>query len=359
MATAHVREEDLAPPLNKKQKEALTLWVAKQQQAKNVTTYGRVWIEKHVKQDGKVHCSYNQMVNTGRYSCDNPNLQNIPGGYRRPSLHRSFLIPGNYKNGVYCIADFSGQELAVMACGSEEPVWLDVLRTAPIPASKFQRLSKEEAYLWKLDEHANLYVKDLHATCGMLLFQDDWYKADNAGRKHMRKVAKAINFTIAYGGGVEIIAFEAGISLFETEQRLTIYKQTFRQLTKWLNQNGSFAQRTGLSYSFPPFNRMRKLALEQEDWRKRNIGKNNPVQATGADMVKLSMVYMYDKFQTDVDALLIHQLHDELISECADKNSKKCISIMEECMRKACVDILGEPLTRPEIKKQNSWKKQN
>jgi DNA polymerase-1 len=357
MATSHVREEDKAEPLDARQKEALRVWVAMRTQSKNVTTYGREWIAKHVKADGKVHCNYNQIVNTGRYSCDNPNLQNLPGGYRRPSRHREFLVPANYKDGVFVITDFSGQELAVMAAGSQEPIWLETLRTKPIKEAAYMRLHKDERTVWKFDKHLKLYVKDLHAVCGSLLFEAQWFDGTDEQRTHMRKVAKTINFTIAYGGGVEIIAFEAGISVDETAKRLDIYKKTFKRLSSWLWKNGDFAERTGTSYSFPPFNRMRRLALEQEDWRKRNIGKNNPVQATGADMVKLSMCYMHERFGRDVDALLIHQLHDELVGECAKRDVDKTIKVMEECMVAACVVVLGEPLTRPEIKYQTTYKK--
>ncbi len=314
-------------PGTKKEREtkfkAVLLWKKARLHYKNVTTYGREWIAQHVV-EGLVRCQYTQIVNTARLSCDNPNLQNIPSD----TFHRSYMVPGHGKNNLFGIADFSGQEMAIMAVGSGEESWLECLRSG----------------------------KDLHAmvAAGIL---EDWDSWDDKERGRQRKIVKIINFSIAYGAGVATIALRAGTTEQEITIRLAKMKRAYPALFRWLDSNGARAKRTAESFSMPPFNRYRSLALETEGWRRVNIGKNNPVQSTAADMTKLAMYYLHQEIKDGLPCLLIHQLHDELIIEFKPKDAKRCTKALVAAMDRACEEILGEPLSRPEVKVQANWDK--
>lgn len=312
--------------------KALQLWREARQHYKNVNTYGREWIAKHV-HNGIVNCSYTQMVNTARYSCDKPNLQNIPS----ETPHRSFMIPGHGKNNVFAIADFSGQEMAIMAYGSQESSWLECLRKGTALNKKFGG--------------------DLHAMVASDILGDEWDKLGDKERKRQRKIIKIINFSIAYGAGVETIALRAGVDSKVIVQRLAAMERRYRKLFQWLKHNGNEAKRTFESYSFAPFNRYRSLVMEAEGWRRVNIGKNNPVQMTAADMSKLAMYYFQQEIDKGLPALFIHMLHDELIVECSKSNSKRVAKVLVECMHRACEEILEERLSTPEVKIQSNWDK--
>jgi DNA polymerase I-like protein with 3'-5' exonuclease and polymerase domains len=320
----HKNEGMITHPKEREVFKALTLWREARQHFKNVNTYGKSWIAQHV-HNGLVHCQYTQMVNTARYSCDKPNLQNIPSD----TPHRSFMVPGHYKNGVFVIADFSGQEMAIMAYGSQEDSWLACLRSGG----------------------------DLHSMVAEDILGDEWRKWDKAERARQRKIIKIINFSIAYGAGVETIALRAGVEPKVISMRLGMMERRYRKLFAWLKNNGNEAKRTWTSYSMPPFNRYRSLAMETEGWRRVNIGKNNIVQATAADMAKLAMYHMYQEIQSGLPALFIHMLHDELIVECSTSNAKRVAKKLVEAMNLACTQILGEPLSAPEIKIQKNWDK--
>jgi DNA polymerase I-like protein with 3'-5' exonuclease and polymerase domains len=88
-----------------------------------------------------------------------------------------------------------------------------------------------------------------------------------------------------------------------------------------------------------------------------NIGKNNPVQMTAADMSKLSMYYFQLEIDKGLPALFIHMLHDELIVECKASDSKRVAKKLKEAMDAGCTAILGEPLSAPELKIQRNWDK--
>jgi DNA polymerase I-like protein with 3'-5' exonuclease and polymerase domains len=304
--------------------EALTLWREAREHYKNVNTYGKSWIAQHV-HNGLVHCQYTQMVNTARYSCDKPNLQNIPAD----TPHRSFMRPGHYKDGVFCIADFSGQEMAIMAYGSQEESWLECLRAGD----------------------------DLHSMVAEDILGEVWKKASKEEKARQRKIIKIINFSIAYGAGVETIAERAGTDTGTISTRLGVMQRQYRRVFSWLKHNGAEAKRTFESRSFPPFNRYRSLVMETEGWRRVNIGKNNPVQMTAADMAKLAMYHFQQEIEKGLPALFIHMLHDELIVECRAKDSKRVAKKLVESMNLACTQILGEPLSAPEIKIQKNWDK--
>src|SRR5580765_3231425 len=137
---------ELETPVYKSWKEARGLY-------NYIKTYGRSWIDQHVR-DGRVHCSFNQIVNTGRCSSNNPNLQNVPSLTKTP--HRTFFKPrpGN----CFGIADFKGQELAIIAKGSGERSWLECFRNG----------------------------QDLHSMTGEMTFKERWIKCSPEERKKMR-----------------------------------------------------------------------------------------------------------------------------------------------------------------------------
>jgi len=291
---------------------------------KNTTTYGVDWITKHVHR-GLVRCQYTQMVNTARFSCDNPNLQNIPA----ETKHRLYMVPGHGKNNVFVDADFSGQEMAIMAVGAQEATWLECLRSGG----------------------------DLHSMVASDIVTG-WNELDPAEQKRQRKIVKIINFSIAYGAGTATIAERAGVDEDTIIDRLEAMEAKYPTLFTWLEANGNESKKTFASFSFKPFQRYRSLAMETKGWRRVNIGKNNPVQMTAADMTKMAMFLVWQEIKENgLPALFIHQLHDQLILECKKRDSKRVSDTLVRCMNEACILILEEPLSNPEVKITTNWSK--
>jgi hypothetical protein len=310
--------------INNRRFAALTLWREAREHFKNVNTYGKSWLAQHMHK-GLVNCNYNQMVNTARYSCSNPNLQNVPSD----TPHRAFMIPGHGKNNVFVIADFSGQEMCIIAYLSGEESWMQCLRDG----------------------------KDIHGMVAADILAAEWTKLNDSEKAQQRKIIKIINFSIAYGAGIETIAQRAGTTTVIISSRLGAMKRRYPKVFRMLETNGADAKRTWESRSLPPFNRYRSLAMETEGWRRVNIGKNNKIQATAADMSKLSMYYFQLEIDKGLPALFIHMLHDELIVECKASDSKRVAKKLQAAMDAGCTAILGEPLSAPELKIQRNWDK--
>lgn len=293
---------------------------------KKVTTYGEGWLINSksglptVDPDHRVRCDFEQIIQTGRFSSSNPNLQQLPSD----GEHRAAFVPK--KGYKFIIGDFTGQELGIMAAAAKEPKWITAME--------------------KND--------DVHVVMGRELYGQEW---DDAGVKgctfpkkckcpehnSMRKKIKDLNFGLAYGKGPKALAIDMGLTDQEAFVLIRQYKRKIPNITKWLEHNGRVAVARSESRTLPPFNRYRNLELEGEDWRKRNQGKNTPVQGTGADILKLAMVKIFDyiaKHNLFGKIEIVLTVHDEIVVECIDKLAKKFSVVMKQLMEEAAFEIL-------------------
>lgn len=294
---------------------------------KNATTYGASWLQDDIKQntvdeDNRVRADFWQIVNTGRFSCSHPNLQQLP----KEGIHRSAFVPAKGK--VFIIGDFTGQELGIMAAASQEEIWIKAM----------------------------LRREDVHSLTASLLYPDLWVNTVEKGcvfpkkckcKEHsrVREHAKVINFAIAYGAGPETIGKRLNLSLKEANRLLTKYKKVVPRLTRWLAKNASDTVATRVSYSADPYKR-RRILRDPEDWMLKNIGKNNPVQSAGANMIKLAMISLHK------DLPIVLTIHDEIILEAEKKNANKAAKELKIIMEKAadyCTGIQGLIEVTPRI----------
>lgn len=123
---------------------------------KVISTYGYSFLDYINKSTGRVHTDFWPILNTGRVSSNDPNLQNIP---HFNEFRNCFEVRPGYK---WMGCDYSAQELRLMADGSDEPGFIDVLNRG----------------------------EDLHCYVGSMMFQRPITKQD----KELRNQAKTINF---------------------------------------------------------------------------------------------------------------------------------------------------------------------
>lgn len=280
--------------------------------------------------DNRIRPSYNQLVDTGRYSCSKPNLQNQPafGNHRYAYTAK----PGTKLVG----GDFTGQELGAIAAGSKDPVWIGALR------------KKHDLHSVMADKMYPNWKEMGEKDCKFP------FKCKCPEHLKLRRPAKDLNFGLSYGKQAAAFARDMGISLFEAKQTIRRWKKPIPKVTRWLEDNGKFAIKNGWIRTLPPFNRIRYFRREEPDWRKRNMGMNTPIQGSGADMMKLAMCMIYSfiydqKIEKDVKMVLT--VHDELLTECKNALTKWWSGCMKFFMEEASMVITGELLvpTEPEI----------
>lgn len=294
---------------------------------KSVTTYGRSWLtindQPTVDGDSRVRCDFEQILNTGRFSSSQPNLQQLP----RDGKHRTAFVPK--KGHVFIDGDFSGQEIGIMAAASGEDIWIDAM----------------------------LRGDDVHSLTASLLYATEWSigaekdcafpkKCKCPGHQPPRERAKALNFMLAYGGGPQKFSKLTGLSERESKKTIFKYKKVIPKLSRWLDRNGIAAVRDKVSYSADPYKR-RRIINEPEEWMYANIGKNNPVQACGANMLKLAMISMPEEYP------IVIVIHDQIILEVPKAKAKAAAKALKIVMEKAatfCTGIEGLIKVQPTIK---------
>lgn len=328
---------------------------------KRIGTYGEDFM-RHIKSDGRIHTRYHNLVDTGRVSSSNPNLQNIPAkGIVKDRYRRAFVPePGNLMHK----ADYTGQEIVLAATIYREPVWLNALKAG----------------------------HDIHSVVAEMLFERDWkngaeadcayYKDDKKLKcncrihKEMRDKIKTFNFGLLYGMTEAGLSERMGIS---RQEALGFKQEYFRKLIslkKWMDMYISFAVHKGYIRGPGPVYRVRwfpdwphvkheaqaYLRGISTDYRLAEIAKqavNTPVQGGGADVVKAAMWLLYEYLRTH-DILGIVKLalnvHDEIVTE-APAEMTEWPHIQAKLMKHAADLVVPSGLLDCELKTTLQWEK--
>ncbi|MCB1141378.1 MAG: DNA polymerase I [Leptospiraceae bacterium] len=236
---------------------------------------------------GRIHTSYNQTVAvTGRLSSADPNLQNIPIRDTEGKLIRKGFVPGE-KDFELLSLDYSQIELRIMAhmCGDKNMI---------------------DAYQNNLD---------IHARTASALFSIEESKVSS----DMRARAKAVNFSVIYGStafglaqNMKISRTEAGMFIDKYFVQYPGVKQYMEDIYKFALENGFVETLTGRRRYIPEIKSTKRQELEAA----KRIAINSPIQGTSADMIKLAMIRIHEKFQKKkLRSKMVMQVHDELVFE--------------------------------------------
>ena len=310
----------------------LNLFAKAREIYQSTTTFGLKWLQDDLKgatvdPDKRVRALIEQILNTGRLAFSHPNLLQLPR-----DTHGEALVPT--KGHVFIAGDFSSQEIGIVAAGSKEETWIKAI----------------------------LRGDDIHSLTASMVMTEEWLKGKEKGctfpkkckcKEHLalREKAKVTNFTIIYGGGPGNIAKKNKMSMKDAQKLIYRFVRATPKLSRWLGENAKSAVTTRISYSADPFKRRRTLR-DPEDWMLSNIGKNNPIQSCGANMIKLSMVSLPDWVH------ILLPIHDELIVEVKKSEAQKAVKALKAVMEKAADYCTGVPgLIKVEPKILTSLKK--
>ena len=168
----------------------------------------------------------------------------------------------------------------------------------------------------------------------------------------MRRRAKVINFGILYGMGVNALRVQLGTDRAEAQEYLNRYFATFSGLSSYLSRTKASAARLGYTTTY--FGRKRyfpgiksKLPFVRASAERMAI--NAPIQGTQADIVKIAMVKAHKLIEEHFkgNAILVLQIHDELIFEVSEKHidsfATEIRAMMETVM--SAEETSGIPLT--------------
>ncbi len=256
-----------------------------------------------IARDGRIHAHFKQSVTaTGRISCIDPNLQNIPVKQAEGRRIRGAFFAARGKKLVS--ADYSQIELRVLA-----------------------HMSGDE----RLIEAFNC-GEDIHASTAAAVFG-----VDKTGvSREQRSAAKAVNFGVIYGMSSFGLSKELGISVKKAENYINSYFDNHEGVRSYLDASIDFARENGYVETLSGRRRyIPELGARQVNVRNygERLAMNTPIQGTAADIIKLAMNAVYDGLlAADIDAELLLQIHDELIIEAAESDVEAVVEILEKVM---------------------------
>jgi len=258
---------------------------------------------------GRVHTSYNQTgAATGRMSSTDPNLQNIPvRSEEGRRIRKAFIADtGN------CIlaADYSQIELRIMA-----------------------HLSADESLITAFKEG-----QDIHRATAAEVFGVALDKVET----EQRRAAKAINFGLIYGMSAFGLAKQLNVARHEAQDYIDVYFDRYPGVKAYMDNTREQAHETGYVETLfgrrlylPEINS--KNGMRQKYAERTAI--NAPMQGTAADIIKRAMINVHNRLQSsDISALMIMQVHDELVFEVAKNQVEALSKLLHEEMESA-VDL--------------------
>lgn len=267
-------------------------------------TFIKSW--EKIQVDGRIYPNFNITARTGRTTCNNPNLQNIPQDKNVRNLIEA--RPG-WKT-LEC--DYSQAELRV--------------------ASMF---SGDENM-----QHAYQSGSDLHSKTTKLLFGDT-SNLSKQEQKRKRTFSKSLNFGYLYGMSAKtFVDYAKGFNLDITEEHSEELRNNFFEayprLLPWHEECKEYARKNGHTWS--PIGRKRFLPdINSSNWAKRGQAErqsiNSGVQGFASDMCisALSDIVFSDIIDHE-RCKVLGSVHDAILFEVRDDYVEEVVPIIKNIM---------------------------
>lgn len=335
---------------------------------------------------GRIHTQFNQLgAVTGRFSSENPNLQNIPSSNK--DIRKIFTASAGC---CFISCDYSSQEPRIVSQLSHDPIMikaftegLDYYATlgsaaykksydecrevwedgTPNPSGKVIRDKAKRCYLGlcygmmdtKLgemlkisrEEASDLRQRVLRASPGLAKLLNEsvsmakhWGFVETYwGRRRYLPNAKLDRYAFIFDK-TKVTTEVFDPTDFESDSVVNVEDDLKNKYLAKLNKSKGFKQFLSICEEARAegirINDNSGLIAEAE-----RQAVNTRVQGSAADMTKLGMINIYkNKELRELGFRLLLAVHDELIGECPIENAKRCGELMQECMLKPVDDFV-------------------
>ena len=280
--------------------------------------------------DGRIHADFVQYgTKTGRFSCREPNLQNIP----RPSSDLGKIIRGLFisePGRKLVVADFGQIELVVLAHYIGYGALFDGFHAG-------------------IDPH--------RITAGMVLGKDP----AEVTKDERQLLGKTLGFATVYGAGVKKVASMAQVTPAEARAILNKHKERFPEVYSYRNALlRTMRKAQPYPYLTTLLGRKRRIMdlLSPEDKYRMPAERqafNSLIQGSAADLQKLAMIRAYNDPRRGDDIAMLMTVHDEIVLSAPDDKAELATSILREAMTGPAIqDLLRVPLTI-EVNTADRW----
>ncbi len=238
---------------------------------------------------GRIHTTFNQSVAaTGRLSCQDPNLQNIPVRSMQGKKIRSAFKPQQI-GWSFLSADYSQIELRLLAHLSEDPILVKAFKEG----------------------------EDIHAYTASLVFDTPLKQVT----PDMRHRAKAVNFGILYGQQAFGLSQGLGMAYKDAANFIDTYFERYKRVKDFLEFCKESARKTGRVITLTGRQRPLPEILSKNGALRaasERLAINTPLQGTAADLIKIAMIEIDHFLLNSPLGYMLLQIHDELLFESPD-----------------------------------------
>lgn len=267
-------------------------------------TFIKSW--EKIQVDDKIYPSFNITARTGRTTCSNPNLQQIP------------------------------QDKNVRNLIEARPGW-------KIIEQDFSQIELRVASMFSGDanmQHAYQSGSDLHSKTTELLFGDTSHLSPQE-QKRKRTEAKSMNFGFLYGMSAKtFVDYAKGYGLNITEEQSESFRNNFFEayprLLPWHEECKQYARKNGHTWS--PIGRKRFLPdINSSNWSDRGSAErqsiNSGVQGFASDMCisALSDIVFSDIIDHE-RCKVLGSVHDAILFEVKDDYVDEVVPMIKEMM---------------------------
>jgi DNA polymerase I-like protein with 3'-5' exonuclease and polymerase domains len=279
---------------------------------KLISAFGESLLEKVNKKTNRLHPNFQQLrTATGRFACNNPNLQQIPRNSKEAPFRECFNPEPGYK---LVTSDYASMEMRILADLSGDKNFIEAL----------------------------LGGLDVHSFTASLMFGKEYTKDFKKQYPELRQAAKAIGFGLMYGMGPSGLAAQIDVSKTVASSYMDKYFSSYPSIKKFLDKMARDAVRRG--WSVTPGGRKRWYTLPSKtdpDYNKK-IGsiqrraKNHPIQGTNADAIKYALVFLKERIaKENMDVRITHTVHDEIICEVRNDQAEEWAQMLSAEMVRA------------------------
>ena len=279
-------------------------------QYREVTKLKNTYVDtlpQQVDKNSRVHTTFAiTIAPTGRLSSNDPNLQNIPV---RTDLGRRIRTAFVAEKGNLLIsADYSQFELRIAAA-----------------------LSGDKGMIDAFNHDADIHVQTASEVYNI--------KPEEV-TKGQRSSVKEVNFGIMYGLGPHALSLSTGMTFAEARDFIARYFEIRPKLKEYIDKTRKQAAEQG--YVETLLGRRRPTPdIQSPNFQVREAAYraavNMPLQGSAADIMKLAMVAVADKLDSDSKMLL--QIHDSLILEVPKDKAEAVGKMVKDTMENTYTEL--------------------
>lgn len=299
----------------------------------------------------RVHADFKiQGTVTGRLSCRNPNLQNIPRGTTAADIKKMFIPPPGY---LLLEVDYSQAELRVVAELASDKAMIDIFKSGRNIHVATACLANKcpERY----DEIKQI-IKEGEAIDPHELKTNPKFKEHYKWVKE-KKRAKTLNFGILYGQTEKKLSAELDCTEKEATQFIKSWFNAFPDVALWINRQKKYAHKHGYVYNL--FGRKRRLYnIHSEKYgvmlEAERQAVNTPIQGTASDFTLFSQVIIREEILRGNFPRDLHQVytvHDSIGYFIRPRDIHKVVPrIVEICANPQTKEYFGFELKKVTMK---------